>query len=207
MPRSQPWSKAELEQFLQLAGDVPRPMLANTYNAWARRNGYSSRTQKALQVKADHYKVSLRAVGSWVTTGGLAAILGLRPSTVESWLGRYPDLPRKTFGRQLVRYVNRQQLKSWVVDHLHLLGGIEHSRLVMLFGDEELADRICAEYPNRPAGLEATARPVRCVDDGRVWPSIMAAAREIYVAHSSLWRALLEQRPVVGMRFEWVDQQ
>lgn len=206
MGRSQPWSQAETEQFLQLAGDVPRPMLASAYNAWAVRNGYPSRTQKALELKADKFKVSLRAVGSWVTTGGLAAILGLPSSTVESWLGRYPDLPRKRFGHQMVRYVNRDQFKAWVMDHLQLLGGLEHSRLVMLFGDEQLADRICAKYPDRPTGLEATAKPVRCVDDGRVWPSIMAAAREVYVAHSSLWRALVEQRPVVGMRFELIDQ-
>lgn len=206
MPRQPAWSADEIEQLMQLGGDVPRPILDSQYNAWARRHGFPTRSRKAVLLKANRHRISLRAVGSWLTTGGLAGILGLPPSTVESWLCRYPDLPRRTFGRQLVRYVNRDQFKAWVLDHQHLLGGIQRARLVMLLGDGVLADRILERYPNRPTGMEATAKAVRCLDDGRVWPSIRAAAQAVYVTHSGLWHALQDRRPVAGMRFELVEQ-
>jgi hypothetical protein len=90
---------------------------------------------------------------------------------------------------------------------MHLFGGLENSRLVMLFSDEHLADQILTLHPNRPTGLEATARAVRCLDDGRVWPSIQAAAREVYVSHGALWNGLRERRPVAGLRFEEVEKQ
>jgi hypothetical protein len=200
------WSPEEDEHLLQLCGDVPSAMLAGVYNQWASRYGFPQRTAKALAVRAAKHRAQLRAVGAWITTGGMAAVLGLRPSTVNSWTRRYPDLPCKRFGRQKVRYINRNQFKKWVQNgHLGLLGGIERFRLVMLFDDIALAEEIVRDYPGRPQGVEATAKGVRCLDDGRVWPSIMAAAREVYVAHSTLWRGLLLHKPVVGLRFELVD--
>lgn len=196
------WSPEEVEMLLQLCGDVPSAMLCGLYNSWASKRGYPGRTARAVALKAEKCGAKFTAVGAWVTTGGLAGILGLPASTVGGWTKRYPDLPCKRFGVQQVRYINRRQFCQWAMDHLRLLGGIEHSRLVMLFEDENLATRITDAYPNRPAGLEESRRPVRSLDDGRVWPSIMAAAKEVHVSHSALCRALLERRPVAGMRFE-----
>lgn len=206
MSRPANWTPAEVESLLQLAGDVPYPVLSRCYNMWARRHGFPRRTPKAVVVKAQKCGATFTAVGSWLTTGGVARILGVRPSTVESWTARYPSLPRSCYGgTRPVRYIKRSRLRRWAEDHMHLFGGLEHSRLVMLFEDEEFADRILALHPNRPSGIEATALSVRCVDDGRVWQSLMAAARSLYVTHGALWHAIKENRPVLGLRLELID--
>ena len=198
------WTADELEHLLEMAGDVPRPMLCRVYNVWASRHGYPYRSYKALLMQADKHKASLKAVGSWITTGGLASILGLPPSTTESWLRHNPDLPRQRLGRQRVQYINRDQFKEWVRGRMRLLGGLERSRLVMLFDDEAFADEILEKHPVRP--LEANGKPVRCIDDGREWPSILAASKAIFVEHSSLWVGIQEKRPVVGLRFELIER-
>lgn len=196
------WSEAELAYLLELAGDVPGPTLFRAYNAWAKAHGFPPRSQRALAVKAHKCGISLRPTGSWLTTGGIATCLALPPSTVESWIVRYPDLPRRRMGKRKVNFIERRQLRAWAQRHPHLLGGLERYRLTMLLEDEDLARDILERFPARPTGLETTALPVRCLDDGRQWPSIKAAAAELYITHSALWLGIKQRRPVAGLSFE-----
>lgn len=198
------WSEPELAYLLELAGDLPGPSVLRTYNTWAKANGYSPRSRRALVVKVHKCGMSLRPTGSWLTTGGIAKCLALPASTVESWIVRYPDLPRQRMGKRKVNFIERRQLRSWAQRHPHLLGGLERYRLTMLLEDENLARDILERFPTRPAGLEATALPVRCLDDGRQWPSIKAAAAELYITHSALWLGIKQRRPVIGLNFELV---
>lgn len=187
------WTAPETEMLLELAGDVPRAMIPQIYNTWACKRGFPSRTPNALRQKIEKHHASTRAVGAWLTTGGIAKTLEISCSTVEGWTKYYKDLPRKKYGKRKngkVNYFNRVELRKWARKHMQLFGGIDRSRLVMLFEDENLADEIVEKYPCRAIGFINNAKAVRCLETGETWPSIRAAASALYVSRESVARSI-----------------
>ena len=60
----------------------------------------------------------------------------------------------------------------------------------------------------RPLGPQACARPVKCVDDGKVYPSASAAARAYKVSRSALIELCLGYKyreSVGGKVFKYVE--
>lgn len=181
---------------MQLVGDIPRCRIHSAYNGWASHHGYPSRTRRALHVKAQKLGLSLRTVGAWLTNKAIADILEIPKTVVESWANRYPDYPKRKVDQRMTQgYTKRSELVNWAKIHPHLFGGIDRGRLVMLLENEDLADFIAEQYPHRPA-----ATPVKDLDTGKVWPSIRAAARELYVTDSAVHNAVTHGYPVVGRR-------
>lgn len=197
------WTKTELNRLAEFAGDLPRPRLAGAYNTWAAKNGYPLRTAKAIWQKANTAGMSLRAIGSFMKTGAIAEVLGINATTIEQWGVRYADFPRRRIGGHY--YINRDDLRRWAAKHKHLFGGIAHWRLVQLLEDEALVDQITESHPMRPVGLEVTAKPVRCITTGVIYPSISAAARGIHVTYQAIACALRERRQCCGLQFELID--
>jgi transposase len=201
------WTAPETEMLLGLAGDVPRAMIPQLYNCWAYKHGFPSRSANALRQRIEKLHASTRAVGTWLTTGGIAKTLEVSCSTVEGWARYYDDMPRKKYGKKKTRkvsYFSRIELRKWARKHMQLFGGIERSRLVMLFEDERLADEIVEKYPCRPNGLLDKSRTVRCVETGETWPSIRAAALALYVSRESVARSIRTGEPstLLEMTFE-----
>lgn len=191
-----PWTAAEECMLIEMAGDIPAPLLQRHYNQWAIRNRRPLRTRKALFVRLNRLGISRCAVGSWLTTGAIAAVLALPPTTVEKW-SITPGFKRQRFERGRRYYVRRDAFVEWARANMHRLGGLNRSRLLMLLEDEDLVDEILTRHPHRPqiAG-------VRCVDDGRIWPSLAAAARDCHCDKSTLRLGLRTGRAVFGRRFE-----
>lgn len=188
-----PWSAEEECRLMEMAGDLPAPLLQRAYNQWAIRSGWPLRTRKALFVRLDRLGISRCAVGSWLTTGAIAAVLELPPTTVEKW-----SLQRQRFDRgRTYYYIRRAAVVEWARSNMHRLGGLQRSRLLMLLEDEALVDQILTRHPHRPH-----LAMVRCMNDGRTWPSMAAAARACFCDVSTLRRSLNEGRPVFGLRFE-----
>jgi len=196
------WTPKEVDQLLEMAGDIPGPLLSRHYNQWAVVNGYKPRTNRALIVKASKCGCSIAAVGSWITTGGIAKILGLRPSTVESWTNRFSDFP-KVKAKQYY-YIKRTHLKSWACDHMQLFGGIAKHRLVQLFEDEALADLIAEHYPKRP---RQDHKPVECITTSTAYPSISAASRATFITRAGITKAIHANRSVCGLYWRFTNEQ
>lgn len=201
------WTAPETEMLLGLAGDVPSAMIPQLYNCWAHKNGFPSRSPNALRQRIEKLHASTRAVGTWLTTGGIAKILEISSSTVEGWARYYKDMPRKRYGKHRTRKVNyfsRVELRRWAKKHMQLFGGIERSRLIMLLEDESLVDQIVAKYPRRCNGLIINSRAVRCVETGETWPSVRAAAAALFVSRESVARSIRTGRAstLLQMTFE-----
>lgn len=194
------WTTEEESRLMEMAGDLAAPLLQEVYNNWAMRNGRPMRTRKALFVRLSRLGISRCACGSWLTTGAIAAVLGLPPTTVEKW-STTSGFKRQRFSRCRRYYIRRDAFMEWARANMHRLGGLQRSRLLMLLEDEAMVDQILKQYPNRPLNRPLIAG-VRCVDDGRSWPSLAAAARACYCDESSLRWSLRTGRPVVGLRFE-----
>jgi hypothetical protein len=197
------WTNAEINRLHEAAGDLPRRQLVRTFNQWAKAHGYPERSAKAIFVKANVMGLSLAAVGESITTGGIAKILEINDTTVQGWMIRHPDLPRRKIKGYY--YIKRRELMRWAMQHPHLLGGLKWSNLVQLFESEDFADYICENFPNRPAGLEATARPVRCITTNEIYPSLSAAARATHMTYQAISLGIREQRPACGLRFEFIN--
>ena len=197
------WTDAEINYLHEVAGDLPRHYLVKTFNQWAQAHGYPERSNKAIYAKANVMGLSLAAVGESITTGGIAKILEINDTTVQGWMVRHRDLPRRKIKGYY--YIKRRELMRWARQHPHLFGGLKWSNLVQLLESENLADYICDNFPNRPVGLEATARPVRCITTNEIYPSLSAAARATHITYQAISLAIREQRSTCGLRFELIN--
>lgn len=183
----QPWSEAELSQLEMFAGDMPRATAINTYRSWAAKNGMPRRTETAIEGAIYRHGMSLRATGRWLTMSNIAAQLGITHECPQRWVTQ-GLLSATRIGKcaRMVSYVRRRDLVAFARAHPQSLGGVERSRLVMVLEDEALADAIVANHSRRPWHR----KPVRCVESGRIWPTVRAAAKEVFVTRQAITYAL-----------------
>lgn len=197
------WSKHEEDYLSKICGDVPGPRLAATYNKWATTNGFGKRSMRALLIRVHKNRLRTSATGAVLTTGAIANLLGIGGSRVEAWLRRYPDLPRKRYKNYY--YIYRRDFREWARVNQKVLGGIPERNLLMVLEDEALAKEIARNYPNQLQGLESTARPVMRLDTRQVYPSLSAAGRANYVSYEAIRKGIVEGRPVVGIRWQFLN--
>lgn len=198
---NQHWTKAELSQLELLAGDLPRAMVISSYRSWAARNGHPRRSDTAIESATYRHGMSLRATGQWLTLGSVAAMLGVTHDCPNRWVARGLLTTRRIGKRQqLVSYVRRRDLVAFARAHPQALGGIERGRLMMLLEDEALADAIAEGHTRRPW----YRKPVRCVETGRVWPTVRAAAKEVFVTRQAITYALRTRGTAAGWHWEAV---
>jgi hypothetical protein len=195
------WTREEADFLESLAGQYPIREVAGRYRRMATIKGWPFRSNDAVHLKMVRmgYHVRVRT-GEWVTTGGAAEILGCPCARVEAWLRtkRNREILRPAW-RGAFRYVSRQNWRRLARQRPQALGGFDADRLFALLEDRELAEQIAARYP-RPRGDWR----VRCVETGQVWPSAVAAARDLHVSQAAITLAMRQARPVrvLGMTFE-----
>lgn len=195
------WTPAEADYLESLAGEFPVMEVGRRYRRHAGLEGWPKRSDKAVEAKLIRMglPVCVRD-GEWLTTGGVADILGCPCARVEAWLRskRNTEILRPQW-RGAFRYVSRRNWRRLARRRPQALGGFSADRLFGLLEDRELAQQVASRYP-RPRGDWR----VRCVETGQVWPSAVVAARELHVSQAAITLAMREGRPVrvLGMTFE-----
>lgn len=181
------WSANELDTLTLLAGDVPWPALPQTYYNTVRQHGYTRRTATALRRKCNDLGLQRAAVGRWVNAGLICQLMQLSYEAVQT-LMRNGLLPGTRFGgtRGHRYYFKRTDLRRLAATHPHLFGGLGCAALTQLFDDPKLAKRVAELQLPR---LQQR-RPVLCVETGKVYPSLSAAARAVYVTPKCISTAL-----------------
>ena len=181
------WTTEELDTLSLLAGDVPWPALPQTYWNTVRQHGYPQRTATALRRKCNDLGLGRAAIGRWVNAGLICQLMQISYEAVQT-LMRTGLLPGTRFGdtRGHRYYFKRTDLRRLAVSHPHLFGGLCTAALTQLFDEPKLAKRV-AEL-----GLpkHQQRRPVLCVETGKVYPSLSAAARAVYVTPKCISCAL-----------------
>jgi hypothetical protein len=178
------WSADEVEMLLHLAGDRPSDRLARDFNAWAKSEGYATRTERSIIVAVNRRGCSYRAVGEWVTTGYIAAAMGCSSRKVLSWIHRgMVHSHRRACGQN---YIRRSDLVTLARRHPEVMAGASRDQLWILLEDEHLADSIAAHYPRH----HSQPRPVLAVEIRQQFPSISRAAALVFVTPPAIRRAI-----------------
>jgi hypothetical protein len=181
------WSSEELDILYLLVGDVPWPALPQVYCNTVAQHGYPKRTGTALRRKCNDLGLSRAAIGRWVNAGLICKLMGISYEAVQT-LMRSGLLPGTRFGdtRGHRYYFKRCDLRRLAGTHAYLFGGLSSAALTQLFDDPKLAKRVAEQ------GLpkHQQRRPVLCVETGKVYPSLSAAARAVYVTPKCISSAL-----------------
>jgi hypothetical protein len=192
------WSAEEDEFLMGLAGDLPMPMIRQTWAAEAAKHGWRQRNAHALRTRIYRLGCASMPTGKWMTLAGLLG-LGIHRKTISDWLTQ-GVIPSVLTGGRNLRYFKRADVVKLAKAEPWRFGGCDADQLFCVLENRGLADRIAAEYPFR----QGVAKPVRCVDTGRVWPSASAAARSVYCTQQALNDGMREGRRVVGLLWERV---
>jgi DNA-binding transcriptional MerR regulator len=173
------WSSEELDTLELLAGDVPWPALPQVYWNTVRQHGYPQRTATALRRKCCDLGLQRAAIGRWINAGLICQLMEISYEAVQT-LMRSGLLPGKRFGETKGHryYFKRTDLRRLAGTHPHLFGGLSFAALTQLFDDARHAKRVAELGLPKPQ----QCRPVLCVETGKVYPSLSAAARAVYVS-------------------------
>jgi len=195
------WSQAEFNHLDTLAGNVPTVLLIRYYNSWAKRNGYPRRTKQAIECKLIRHGISSEAIGDWLTTGHIAAVLGSSYDTPQRWITRGWLPAFKASRHNAFHYIRRADVIDLARRRPELFGGVVVEQLAGLLEDHELAERIAREFPHRIW----RRRPVRCRETGKVYPSMKAAADANFLVRQSITYALQSGGTAAGFHWELVS--
>lgn len=189
------WTTEDIEMLSSLAGDLPWPMVLRAFN-----NCRPHRTAIALRRKADDLGLLRRCVGQWITSGALRSLMGVSYEQVRRWiLDPSIQLPARRWGkgRAYPYWINRRDLRAFAAANPARFGGLSEGQLVELLDSEALAAQIAAMELPRPRQPVA----VECIDTGRRYASIKAAARAAYVTPQRMAVVLASGGTANGRRY------
>jgi hypothetical protein len=164
----------------------------------ATKRGWKPRSYTSMLVRAKTLGISSECHGLWLTISGLASMLEIHRGTVVDWIHAPKPLPAKKFKRLL--YINKDELRRWVVHNPRKLAFASRAQLVMVLEREGLADWILKHKPLKRSG------DIRCLDTGRTYPSMRAASEAEFVHHTSIGSAIDEDRPTCDKRFRYLGR-
>lgn len=183
---------------------MPLARLARSFNLWARVNGLPDRSKHAVDKKLRTLGYSNRPTVEFYTFVKLSQMLGLPRDTIAGWK-RLKEHPLETYRRdnkkQAFNYVTTKMFKDFARHHPSRLGGANEVGLQMLLEDSKWAKEILRAYPRRPDPLWKKRR-VRCIETGRIYESMGAAGRDVFVVRQCIARAIDKGHKAAGYTFE-----
>jgi hypothetical protein len=200
------WTQAEIDFLTEHAMATPFHRIVRGYRVWARMNGHNDRTKEAIDHKLRRMGYSTRTEIDFYTFNRLSEMLGLSRYTVAGWK-RLKENPLQAYQhdgkRKAFNYVSRAEFLKFARNHPECLGGANEIGLQVVLEDVDLAREILRKYPKRHSPLYESIR-VRCIETGKIYPSLGAAARDIYVTRQTLSRAIHVGHRANGLHFEQV---
>lgn len=201
-----PWKQEEVDWLLENIQSRPLSQFLRAFNAWAAMNGYKTRTKNSLDKKIRALGYSTRPIIEYYTPMRLSQMLNIPRDTIHGWK-KLKEHPLETYQHdhkyKAFNYITGKQFKDFARHHPECLGGADEIGLQILLEDSLWAKEILRAYPKRPAKMFPSMR-VRCIDTGKIYPSLGAAARDIHVVRQSVARAVHNGSKVCGLRFEAV---
>jgi hypothetical protein len=165
------WTEPELAQLEQMAGDLPLPLLAERYNAWAAANGFTQRKPANICSTCNRHGWFTYCEGEYLSCGAVRRITGIHQTRLER-IVRDRELVIVNHGWR--KFIRRIDLAEAARRHPPDWYRVSRDRLFLLFEDAELAEHVAANRQRPP--LPRYPRPVRCLVTGQVFPTMRAAA-------------------------------
>jgi hypothetical protein len=193
------WSEAELTRLEFLAGEMPLPLLCQSYNTWALKNGYPQRAKIAVRNRLQRGGLSTFADGVYLSRDEVARLTGASKVRITRIIrDRQPRLARSGYRT----FVHRGDLAAAAREHPEDWYGVGRDGLFLLFENQELAEEVAARAVRPP--WSAGRRAVRCLITGKVYGSTRAAAQAASCGESTVRRCAESGRATSwGQRWEW----
>jgi hypothetical protein len=198
------WTQEETDWLIDHVNTMPLSRLARSFNLWTRLNGLPDRSKSAVDKKLRTLGYSNRPTVEFYTFAKLAEMLQLSRDTVAGWK-KLKENPLETYRRdnkkQAFNYVTIKMFKDFARNHPACLGGANEVGLQMLLEDSRWAKEILRAYPKRPDPLWKQLR-VRCIETGKIYPSLGAAGRDVFVVRQCIARSVKYGYKANGYTFE-----
>lgn len=183
------WTEAELDYLLSIAGDFHLEEVCKYYNRWAAVNGRQARTERGIRNKLMKSHVSIRPEGAWVTLMDAARALKRSNNTIRAWIDK-SWIDQKFVRRPTPRstIIRRKAFDILAQEKPGLFAGCSMESLLSVFNSEVIAEKIhelvgtkiCSTHP----------KPVECLETGKKYPSVDAAAKDQYISANSIRRSI-----------------
>lgn len=193
------WSEEEDRVLLELIGYYPIRVITSRYNQQASINGWRKRTLVAVQARAHKLGQSTLPMYDGWGSKELARLLQIPSSTITGWVRRGFINPPIARGRRVFRV---RELKRLARQRPELFVSSDRDGLAYVIGNE-LAQMVREMFPDP---IPRIATPLMRVSDGRIFPSMGAAAIATGCSRAALHYAVREGRPCRGVRWERVER-
>jgi hypothetical protein len=193
-----PWSPEDIEALTDLVGELPWHLVVARF---AQRR--PSRSNQSMIWKAQELGLPRIPEGEFISIGTIKALTGYSYEKVYLWIdsGDLPAVARSD-AKNSPRYVSRKSLRSFAKKRPDQFGGMDQAVLTQLFDSELLAKKIV----NMNLPKLTKSHQVECIESGRRFPSIAAAARNARVHSKLIWLAVHQGTDVRGRHYRRVDQ-
>ena len=185
----------------QQTGTVPFPEIVRNYQTAARLNGWPKRSEMGIQTKIVRMGLSRRCTEDSFSTVELAKLLNVPQSRVVRWVTH--GLKATKPGRHKLA-IKAADVQKFLLKHPTRAHGISQDCLAWLFDNEVVAHAIATQSTRHSRGL---SRPVVCLTNGRQYPSLAAAAADVYVVDDAIAKAIRTGGTSAGLRWAYADQQ
>ena len=193
-----PWSSEDIEALTDLAGELPWHLVVARF---AKRR--PPRSNQSMIWKAQELGLPRIPEGEFISIGTIKALTGYCYEKVYLWIdsGDLPAVARSD-AKNSPRYVSRKSLRAFAKKRPDQFGGMDQADLTQLFDSQVLAKKIVDM--NLPKLTKS--HQVECIESGRRFPSIAAAARDARVHSKLVWLAVHQGADVRGKHYRRVDQ-
>ena len=192
-----PWTPEDLEALTDLVGELPLQLVVKSFNQ--RR---PPRTPKALRDKAQKLGFSVKAQGEFISIGDIRTLTGYSYTKIYYWIKIGLPAVARSSVKKSPRFISRRQLRRFAVKYPEQFGGIGQSELTQLFDSEIAASRITKMQLPRLT----KSYVIECVETGRRYPSIAAAAREVFTHKKNIWNSVTHGTAACGFHYRRVSE-
>lgn len=198
------WTQNEIDFLADNLGSIPYPQLITSFKKWSAKNGYSKRTNTAIEVQihrmTTHSPLSRKCTEDNFTSYELARGLGLPFDRIRSFVRNGKLTPRKIARNQSA--IKRKDAIALVLNNPSYFANCERDNLFWLLEDNELVEKVKSVEPS----TRGFRRAVRCyAPDGiRDYSGVKEAAKANFISHHCISEAIARGGKSAGMRWEWI---
>lgn len=199
------WKQEEVEYLEDNLGALPYPLLVKSFKKWAAKQGYSERTDMAIDVQihrmTSNSPLSRKCTEDNFTVYELSRGLGLPMDRVRLFIRKGELQFRKIAHNQ--NAVKRKDAIALVLNNPSHFASCDRDNLFWLLENDKLVEQVKSSVPS----TRGFRRSVQCyAPDGiRVYSGVKEAARANFVAHGCISQAIARGGKSAGMKWEWVE--
>lgn len=193
------WTAPEIETLCSMTGDMPWRLVVPSFQQWAEQNGFPVRPERYMLEIVRSRGIPRLPSGEWITSAAIVQTLGVCHATVTRW--RRSGLQARQFGTAWRShwYIRRDWLREFARERPHLFAGRREADLLQVLDCPKLARKLAMQ--DRPPCWRRC--PVVCVETGRRFPSIRAAAQAAFVTKQRMRNVILSGGTANGLHWRF----